>query len=102
MCCLFCMQAMDADAELTKAIDEIVSIEWPAITQASDAQAVVGSGDRYVHVGSDEVPKDCWESNPAIRAWLREHQEVRNFTGLEEYCCGRRRLPGARFRARSR
>lgn len=64
---------MDADAELTKAIDEIVSIEWPAITQASDAQAVVGSGDRYVHVGALLHAS----SADALRQILREDEDAR-------------------------
>ena len=39
----------------------------------------------FVHVGGDEVSKDCWQSNPQIVAWLKSHPEVQGFAGLETY-----------------
>lgn len=39
----------------------------------------------YIHVGGDEVPKGCWQSNPQIASWLHEHPSVKDFTGLETY-----------------
>ena len=37
----------------------------------------------FVHVGGDEVPFDCWLSNPQIKAWMSAHPEVKDFAGLE-------------------
>ena len=37
----------------------------------------------FVHVGGDEVSKDCWQSNPQVAAWMRAHPEVAGFAGLE-------------------
>ena len=41
--------------------------------------------EQYVHVGGDEVPKECWQSNPEITAWLKSHPDVAGFAGLETY-----------------
>ncbi|EIE23444.1 putative beta-N-acetylhexosaminidase [Coccomyxa subellipsoidea C-169] len=40
--------------------------------------------DTYLHLGGDEVPFDCWQSSPEIRAWMREH-DVSSIAGLETY-----------------
>lgn len=37
----------------------------------------------FVHVGGDEVPDDCWSSNPEITKWMEDHPEVEDFAGLE-------------------
>lgn len=34
-------------------------------------------------VGGDEVPSDCWASNPQIKAYMQEHPEIDGFAGLE-------------------
>ncbi|XP_033220112.1 beta-hexosaminidase subunit beta-like [Belonocnema kinseyi] len=39
--------------------------------------------DKYLHLGGDEVPFDCWESNPNILSFMRDHNITRNFTELE-------------------
>jgi len=39
--------------------------------------------EKFVHVGGDEVPSDCWASNPQIKAYMQEHPEIDGFAGLE-------------------
>lgn len=39
--------------------------------------------DRYVHLGGDEVPFDCWESNPDIVAYMEQQGMAKDFTRLE-------------------
>ena len=29
--------------------------------------------DKFVHVGGDEVPSDCWASNPQIQSYMKSH-----------------------------
>ena len=41
--------------------------------------------DKFVHVGGDEVPADCWASNPEIKAWIAAHPTVSSFGDLEQY-----------------
>ncbi|XP_059486841.1 beta-hexosaminidase subunit beta-like [Neocloeon triangulifer] len=36
--------------------------------------------DKYMHVGGDEVIKDCWKSNPDITKYMKMH----NFTGYNQ------------------
>ena len=48
--------------------------------------ADVFAPEKFVHVGGDEVPKDCWTSNPQITAWMKDHPEVEDFAGLETLC----------------
>ena len=36
-----------------------------------------------MHVGGDEVSKTCWQSNPQVLSWLKQHPEVQDFAGLE-------------------
>eukprot|EP00939_MAST-03C_sp_MAST-3C-sp1_P002861 g2861.t1 len=38
--------------------------------------------DKYVHVGGDEVPSDCWASNPDIVAYMKAHN-LDSFADLE-------------------
>ncbi|KAK9819131.1 hypothetical protein WJX74_008081 [Apatococcus lobatus] len=38
--------------------------------------------DAFLHLGGDEVPFDCWESNPKVRQWMKE-QNVSSFAALE-------------------
>lgn len=38
--------------------------------------------DKYVHVGGDEVPSECWASNPDIQDYMATHN-LTNFADLE-------------------
>jgi len=38
--------------------------------------------DKFVHVGGDEVPSDCWASNPQIQRYMKE-QGLTSFADLE-------------------
>ena len=38
--------------------------------------------DKYLHLGGDEVPFDCWRSNPEIVSFMRDHN-ITNFAELE-------------------
>ena len=43
--------------------------------------------EKFVHIGGDEVwhtpTHSCWQSNPQVQAWLKQHPEVDGFSGLE-------------------
>ena len=40
--------------------------------------------EKFVHTGGDEVPFDCWTSNPQIKAWMAANSgTVKNFADLE-------------------
>ncbi|KAG7200294.1 hypothetical protein KM043_017759 [Ampulex compressa] len=39
--------------------------------------------DRYVHLGGDEVPFDCWASNPEIIAYMSARNMSKNYALLE-------------------
>ena len=41
--------------------------------------------DKFVHVGGDEVSFDCWQSNPEIQAFMKQHPEIKDYAGLEQY-----------------
>ncbi|VEN54407.1 unnamed protein product [Callosobruchus maculatus] len=40
--------------------------------------------DRYIHLGGDEVPFECWQSNPTIQEFMKEHKLV-DYKALESY-----------------
>lgn len=40
--------------------------------------------ERYVHLGGDEVPFDCWDSNPRIREYMQQHHMNNSYQRLEE------------------
>lgn len=40
--------------------------------------------EKFVHTGGDEVPFDCWTSNPQIKKWMAANSgTVKNFADLE-------------------
>ncbi|XP_047350044.1 beta-hexosaminidase subunit alpha-like [Vespa velutina] len=39
--------------------------------------------DNYVHLGGDEVPFDCWSSNPEIKSYMQAHNMSKNYALLE-------------------
>lgn len=41
--------------------------------------------DKFVMVGGDEVPFDCWMNNPQIRAWMLKHPDIKTGADLENY-----------------
>ncbi|EFN85825.1 beta-hexosaminidase subunit beta [Harpegnathos saltator] len=41
--------------------------------------------DQYIHLGGDEVPFECWASNPEIIAYMREHNMSRYESLENEY-----------------
>lgn len=39
--------------------------------------------DQYLHLGGDEVPFDCWASNPEIIAYMKAHNMSNKYELLE-------------------
>mmetsp|Transcript_13712 Transcript_13712/g.43349 ORF Transcript_13712/g.43349 Transcript_13712/m.43349 type:complete len:396 (+) Transcript_13712:162-1349(+) len=39
--------------------------------------------DQYMHVGGDEVPFECWASNPEVRAWMQA-EGIETYEKVEE------------------
>ncbi|KAK2576822.1 hypothetical protein KPH14_005456 [Odynerus spinipes] len=39
--------------------------------------------DQYLHLGGDEVPFDCWSSNPDIKSYMQSHNMSKNYALLE-------------------
>ena len=48
--------------------------------------------DAALHLGGDEVDPGCWESNPDVRRWMREHGSAHSAAALQQR--GGLRLPG--------
>ncbi|XP_012263296.2 beta-hexosaminidase subunit alpha-like [Athalia rosae] len=48
------------------------------------AEIVAAFPDRYIHLGGDEVPFDCWASNPNIRDYMRRRGMNDTYQLLEE------------------
>lgn len=41
--------------------------------------------DKYLHLGGDEVDFSCWESNPEINEFMKQHNMTGNYETLESY-----------------
>ncbi|CAG5096091.1 Similar to HEXB: Beta-hexosaminidase subunit beta (Felis catus) [Cotesia congregata] len=53
--------------------------------------------DHYIHLGGDEVPFDCWESNPQVISYMEEHGMSKDFTRLESaYIAELLKIPASR------
>jgi len=45
--------------------------------------------DQYMHLGGDEVPFDCWKSNPGITKFMKDKKFPGNYSSLEQYYISR-------------
>lgn len=45
--------------------------------------------DQYVHLGGDEVPFNCWMSNPDINAYMKHRNMSKNYALLEAEYIGK-------------
>ncbi|XP_063977429.1 beta-hexosaminidase subunit beta-like isoform X1 [Diachasmimorpha longicaudata] len=53
--------------------------------------------DKYIHLGGDEVPFDCWASNPNVRAFMTRKGMGADFTRLESsYIAELLKIPAAK------
>ena len=57
------------------------------------ASAVDAPQDAWIHLGADEAKPACWESDPAIAAWMAR-QPSQPYTMLDLYAHFERRLAG--------
>ena len=67
------------------ALNPTINRTYEVLQQLFEEVARVFAPEVYIHVGGDEVPKDCWASNPQIKQWLAAHPAVGDFAGLETY-----------------
>ncbi|XP_034941842.1 beta-hexosaminidase subunit beta-like [Chelonus insularis] len=53
--------------------------------------------DQYIHLGGDEVPFDCWGSNPEVLSYMEQHNMGSDFTRLESaYIAELLKIPASR------
>ncbi|KAK9805226.1 hypothetical protein WJX72_007110 [[Myrmecia] bisecta] len=63
--------------------NETYGLVWELLREAAQVFP-----DSYVHLGGDEVPFDCWESNPDIKDWMAANK-FKAMRETEEYFEGR-------------
>ena len=67
------------------ALNPTLNRTYAVLAQLFAEVKAVFAPESYIHIGGDEVPKACWESNPQLRQWMAEHPAVKDFAGLETY-----------------
>ena len=66
-------------------LNPTLNLTYTVLSQLFAEVKEVFAPEAYIHVGGDEVPKECWESNEQIGEWMAKHTPVRDFAGLETY-----------------
>eukprot|EP00891_Asterochloris_glomerata_P006265 jgi/Astpho2/6265/e_gw1.00088.42.1_t len=72
-------QKTGALGPLNPARNETYTFLWRLLREAAQVFP-----DTYVHLGGDEVPFDCWESNPEVQDWMKA-SHIASMAALEGY-----------------